>query len=229
MSTFRTPWRAVAAMFVLHGGLFGIWASRIPAVAAKHGLEPGALGLVLLVLAAGGILSSPVAGRAADRLGAYRMTRILALFYVCALGLLALAPTVATLALALLFFGVGFGAMDVTMNAWAGEVELQAGRPIMSVVSRVWSVGAGDLAQARGYAGGELRRRPSAPLHRGQRGSGALPALSVARGAWVSKTRVRQRCAGLRLSQGCASGGRLAVALAAASARAAWPTGGRSS
>ena len=45
-TALRTPWRAVAAMFILNGALFGIWASRIPGVAERHQLSPGALGLL---------------------------------------------------------------------------------------------------------------------------------------------------------------------------------------
>ena len=72
------PWRAVAAMFALNGALFGLWASRIPAFVDRHGIEPGALGLVLFAMAAGAILSFPIAGGLSDKMGAARATRRIA-------------------------------------------------------------------------------------------------------------------------------------------------------
>jgi len=150
MARLRSPWRAVAAAFLFNGALFGIWASRVPAVAEKHALSPGALGLVLLLMAAGAILSFPLAGRGADRIGAYRVNWLTALGYLVALGLLAFAPNVALLSAALFLFGATHGAMDVAMNAWAGEVEKAAGRPIMPSFHAMWSLGAG-LGAGSGY------------------------------------------------------------------------------
>ncbi len=150
MPDFRTPWRAVAAMFLLNGALFGIWASRIPAVSATHELDPGSLGLLLLCLAGGAITAFPVAGWAADRHGAATVTRKIAVIYVFALVALALAPGVLSLAALLFFFGATHGAMDVTMNAWAAEVERSGGKPIMSSFHAIFSVGAG-VGAATGY------------------------------------------------------------------------------
>ncbi len=57
---------AVAAMFSLNGALLGMWASRIPAFKDSLGLSHASLGLVLLFLAGGAILSFPVDGRISD-------------------------------------------------------------------------------------------------------------------------------------------------------------------
>lgn len=150
MEILRTPWRAVAAMFILNGALFGIWASRIPAAAETHSLEPGHLGLLLLLMAAGAITSFPLAGHAADRLGSAMVTRRIALAYILALVMLALMPNVWLLALALFFFGMTHGAMDVAMNAWAAEVERQSERPLMSSFHAMFSFGAA-MGAASGY------------------------------------------------------------------------------
>ncbi|KAJ54724.1 transporter [Actibacterium mucosum KCTC 23349] len=143
MSNLRTPWRAVSAMFVLNGALYGIWAARIPAIAEKHALGPGRLGLLLLLLAMGAILSFPLAGRAADRFGAYHVTLRIAVAYVAALIAIAWAPGLWTVAIALFLFGATHGAMDVAMNTWASEVERHIGRPVMSSFHAMFSVGAG--------------------------------------------------------------------------------------
>ena len=142
-SRLITPWRAVAASFALNGFLLGTWAARVPAVMERHGLSEGALGLQLLLMGLGALISFPVAGRQADRLGAVRVTRWLAAAYLAVLVLVGLAPGPVTLGAALFFFGMCHGAMDVTMNAWASEVEKHLGRPVMSSIHAMWSFGAG--------------------------------------------------------------------------------------
>lgn len=137
-------------MFILNGALFGIWASRIPAAASRHDLAAGQLGLLLLLLAAGAIVSFPVAGRMADRLGSFTVTRRIALAYLVSLVLIAVMPNVWMLALALFLFGMAHGAMDVAMNAWAAEVERKSGRPMMSSFHAMFSFGAG-LGAASGF------------------------------------------------------------------------------
>ena len=136
-------WRAVAAAFVFNGFLFGLWASRVPAFKARFDLEPGTLGLLLLLLAGGAIASFPLAGALSERWGAARFAWLCALGYAPALILLAFAPTVATLALALAFFGAFHGSMDVAMNGWAARVEARLRRPTMSVFHALFSLGAG--------------------------------------------------------------------------------------
>lgn len=146
MQSINTPWRAVAAAFALNGFLLGTWASRVPAVMEKHGLSEGALGLQLLVMGVGALISFPVAGRQSDRMGALVVTRLLTGGYLLALCAVGLAPVPMVLAVALFFFGMCHGAMDVTMNAWATEVEKHMGRPVMSSFHAMWSFGAGGGA-----------------------------------------------------------------------------------
>ena len=175
MSRRRTPWRAVAAMFLLNGALFGIWASRIPAVADTHALDKAALGLLLLCLAGGAIAAFPLAGRAADRYGAARVTRVLAGAYALSLIAVAISPSVAVLALTLLIFGAMLGGMDVAMNAWAAEVERARGRSTMASFHAMFSLGAG-LGAATGY--GAAANGLGVPAHFAG-GAVALAALTV--------------------------------------------------
>ena len=130
-------------MFFLNGALFGIWAARIPAFQLKFGFDAATLGLLLLCLAAGAIVSFPLAGVVSDRVGAARLTRLVAQAYVLALVLLPFATTPIMLGLALAFFGMTHGAMDVAMNGWGAEVEHRLGKPIMSSLHAVFSLGAG--------------------------------------------------------------------------------------
>ena len=72
MPSARKTWLAVAAAFVLNGGLFGAWASRIPSVVQQNAIDGGQLGLLLLLLALGAIVSFPLAGRASHGPGSSR-------------------------------------------------------------------------------------------------------------------------------------------------------------
>ncbi|SHJ15018.1 Major Facilitator Superfamily protein [Shimia gijangensis] len=134
---------AVAAMFTLNGALFGMWASRIPAFTDALQLDHATLGLLLLLLAAGAILSFPIAGRMTDKHGAALVTRLLGFANCAALILIAFSPGIATIAVALFLFGATHGAMDVSMNAWAAESDRASGKALMPVFHAVWSFGAG--------------------------------------------------------------------------------------
>ena len=73
--------------------LFGTWASRVPAFKESLELDPGLLGLLLLALAGGAIVSFPFAGALSEKLGAKQLTILCAAGHVPALVLLALAPS----------------------------------------------------------------------------------------------------------------------------------------
>jgi MFS family permease len=179
-----SPRLAVVAMFILNGALLGIWASRIPAIAATHALTPNLLGLLLLCLAAGAILSFPLAGRMVDTFGAASVTRGIALAYCAALIGLACAPNLPFLALALFLFGMAHGSMDVAMNVWATEVERAADKPIMASFHAMFSLGAG-LAAALGYVA--IKASIGVPLHFAvaSLSLGAI-ALAIASAPWAS-------------------------------------------
>lgn len=150
---------AVSAAFAFNGSLLGAWASRIPRLVDRFALTEGHLGLLLLVMGIGALMSFPLAGGMADRKGAYPVTCVLAAAYLLSLVAIALAPTVWVLGLAIFLFGACHGAMDVTMNSWAAEVERASGRSIMSAFHAMWSLGAG-----LGAGGGWLATHLGAPL-----------------------------------------------------------------
>lgn len=159
MPDIVTPWRSVAAAFALNGVLLGCWASRVPAVTEDFGLDEGALGLLLLVMGVGALVSFPIAGKLSDRYGAVRVTRWIAGVYLVSIALVGLAPVVPVLALALFLFGMCHGAMDVAMNSWAAEVERHMARSVMSSFHAMWSLGAG-----LGAAGGFVATTLAAPV-----------------------------------------------------------------
>ena len=61
---------AVTALFVLDGAVFGSWAARVPDVATRVGADHRTLGLALLCLSLGALVSMRVTGGWCARFGA---------------------------------------------------------------------------------------------------------------------------------------------------------------
>jgi predicted MFS family arabinose efflux permease len=137
----RRAWLAVALTFAVHGAANGSFATRIPWIRDRLGLSAGALGLALLMPAVGALLAMPITGVLVHRLSGRLVTRVLIGAFACSLALPPLAPSLAVLALALLVFGAVAGMADIAMNTQGVLVEERAGRPLMSGLHGVWSIG----------------------------------------------------------------------------------------
>ena len=122
---------------------FASWASRIPQVKAHLGLDPSQLGLVLLSLAAGSVLSLPLAGPIVARFGSRRT--VMATGALGGLGLIVVAVGyrigVAPVVAGLLCWGVASGTWDVAMNVQGAVVERLLGRSIMPRFHAGFSMG----------------------------------------------------------------------------------------
>ncbi|MEV0948221.1 MFS transporter [Rhodococcus sp. NPDC049939] len=151
--------RARVATFTLFGTcgfLFGMWVVHIPAIEAQTGIDHATLGTLLLVLGVGAIGGMQLSVPLADRVGSGRTAIIAGL----ALSITTIGPGLATgawqLGFALIVFGFTMGAMDVSMNSHAVDVEKRYGRPIMAAFHALFSVGgaAGALLGASTLAAG---------------------------------------------------------------------------
>lgn len=135
---------AVFAVFFAAGFVFSSWASRIPTVQSELGLNPGQMGLLLLVGSLGSIISLPLAGRLVGRFGARRtvLTSVLAIAVslACAVAFVHAGNPFLTGALLLLALA-GVGAMDVAMNFEGTIVEQRLGRAIMPHFHGCFSLG----------------------------------------------------------------------------------------
>ncbi len=144
--------RVVSAIFFMAGTIIGLWASRIPDIKVFTGLGESGFGLLLLVMAGGAFVAFPFTGAFIDRLGAAPTTKALTVAALVSFTLIGLAPTTPLLALSMFLTGFCFGALDVSMNAWGAEVESVLGKPIMSSLHGLYSLGAGAAAGAGGLA-----------------------------------------------------------------------------
>jgi MFS family permease len=153
----RAFW-GVMVSFVVHGLVVSTWVSRIAGVKTTLHLSDGMLGLSLLGAAIGSVTAIPICGALVTRYGNQRMAKWTGVGFCTALVPLALAWNLASLVLALMFYGVMAGANDVAMNAQAVATEKVLGRPTISRFHAMFSLGgilgasAGGFIAARGVA-----------------------------------------------------------------------------
>jgi fucose permease len=133
---------AVTTVFFVNGALTASWAPYIPRIKGDLELNARSLGFVLLAMAFGAVAAMPAAGLMVERFGARAtLAGAVALGYV-ALPFVLLAPSALSLALVLVFVGAATGVTDVAMNANGAAVEHRYGRPILSSLHALWSIGA---------------------------------------------------------------------------------------
>ena len=134
---------AVAAMllFLLFGLVYGSWVSRIPAVQNGLSLNDAELGLSLLSMSVGSILAMPVTGLLLRRWGNMWVVRGSTALLAFGLPFIITAGTQVQLTLVLLIFGIVFGTVDISANAYVVAMEHRLQRPMMSTMHGLFSVG----------------------------------------------------------------------------------------
>ena len=142
----------VFAIFFLNGFGFASFVVRIPEVQERLALGEGLLGLALLGVSLGSLVSMPLAGWLVSRFGSRRVVGVSALLSPLALSTAAFAPVLAALVGAFVFVGASAGTLDVSMNAHASTVEKGYGRRIMSSFHAAFSFGGLAGAASGGLA-----------------------------------------------------------------------------
>lgn len=132
---------ATASIFLICGTGMASWAPMVPFAKTRLGLNDADLGLILLALGGGALVTMPFTGAFINRFGSRRALLVSVTVLSLALPLLAIAPSPALLALFLFIFGAGVGATDVAMNAQAVVVERKMDQAIMSSLHGLYSVG----------------------------------------------------------------------------------------
>jgi predicted MFS family arabinose efflux permease len=132
---------ATRIVFFIAGFGMSSWAPLVPFARQRLGINDASLGMLLLCLGIGSLLAMPLAAPMASRLGCRPLIIASAVMLGLALPALAVAGGTFTLALSLLLFGMGLGAMDITMNIQAVVVERASGRAMMSGFHGFFSIG----------------------------------------------------------------------------------------
>ena len=133
--------KATQYIFLVCGFALSSWAPMVPIVKERLQLNDGNLGLLLLFLGAGAISMMPLSGYLSKLYGTRVVILISGLVAAIFLPILLVMPNPWMMAAALFIFGGGIGVIDVAMNSHGIHVQNRYGRPIMSSLHGLFSVG----------------------------------------------------------------------------------------
>ncbi|SEE87850.1 Predicted arabinose efflux permease, MFS family [Streptomyces sp. 3213] len=155
--TDLTRLRAVlTAFFALDGFIFAGWVVRIPAIKEQTGASAGTLGLALLGVSAGAVVTMMLTGRLCHRYGNHQVTVVCAVLLSLSVSLPPLTHSALTLGLVLLVFGAAYGGINVAFNSAAVELVRAMRRPIMPSFHAAFSLGGMVGAGLGGLVAGSL-------------------------------------------------------------------------
>ncbi len=137
----RRAQRATYFGFFAAGFGLACWAPLVPFAKTRLGVDDGALGLLLLCLGIGSIVTMPLTGWLSARWGSKPMIVAGGIGLALLLPLLSVVSAPLPFAALLFAFGASLGTLDVAINIHAVEVERTATRPLMSGFHGLFSIG----------------------------------------------------------------------------------------
>ncbi|MYR76485.1 MULTISPECIES: MFS transporter [unclassified Streptomyces] len=147
---------ALTVFFALDGFVFAGWVVRIPAVKYQTGASASTLGLALLGVSAGAVITMMLTGRLCRRFGGHAVTVVCAVLLSLSICLPAQTRSVLALGLVLLLFGAAYGGMNVAMNSVAVDLVAALRRPVMPSFHAAFSFGGMAGAGLGGLVAGSL-------------------------------------------------------------------------
>ncbi|MFF5184408.1 MFS transporter [Streptomyces sp. NPDC000345] len=132
---------AITAFFALDGFVFAGWVVRIPAIKEQTGASAGTLGLALLGVSAGAVVTMILTGRLCRRHGSHRITVVCAVLLSLGVTLPPLTHSALTLGAVLFVFGSAYGGINVAFNSAAVDLVAALRRPIMPTFHAAFSLG----------------------------------------------------------------------------------------
>ncbi|MFF2190388.1 MFS transporter [Streptomyces sp. NPDC058155] len=152
----------LTVFFALDGFLFAGWVVRIPAIKQQTGASASDLGLALLGVSAGAVVTMMFTGRMCRRFGSHPVTVVSSALLALSIALPAQTHSAPALGLVLLVFGAAYGSLNVSMNSAAVDLVAAMRRPVMSSFHAAFSLGGMVGAGLGGLVAGGLS--PSAHL-----------------------------------------------------------------
>jgi MFS family permease len=135
--------------FAALGIFWGAWGAALPAVQRQAQASDGELGLALVLVGLGALVSMRATGVLIDRVGP-RLTPLTIAAFGAAGILPALADSPGELYVFLLVVGATSGAMDVAINADAVRAEVRTGRSLLNLAHATFSAGVVAASLATG-------------------------------------------------------------------------------
>ncbi|MFI8002990.1 MFS transporter [Streptomyces sp. NPDC086010] len=132
---------ALTVFFALDGFLFAGWVVRIPAIKHRTGATASTLGLALLGVSAGAVITMMLTGALCRRYGSHAVTVVCGVLLSLSIALPARTGSALTLGLVLLVFGAAYGGMNVAMNSAAVDLVGAMRRPVMPSFHAAFSFG----------------------------------------------------------------------------------------
>lgn len=147
---------ALTVFFALDGFIFAGWVVRIPAIKEQTGASASDLGLALLGVSAGAVVTMTLTGRLCRRFGSHPVTVACGVLLPLSVALPPLTHSALALGLVLLVFGAAYGGINVAMNSAAVDLVAALRRPIMPSFHAAFSLGGMVGAGLGGLIAGSL-------------------------------------------------------------------------
>ncbi|MFD7446893.1 MFS transporter [Streptomyces sp. NPDC059909] len=132
---------ALTVFFALDGFLFAGWVVRIPAIKQQTGASASGLGLALLGVSAGAVVTMTLTGRLCRRFGSHPVTVAAGVLMSLSIALPAMTHSTLALGLVLLVFGTAYGGINVAMNSAAVDLVAALRRAVMPSFHAAFSLG----------------------------------------------------------------------------------------
>lgn len=132
---------ATRAFFFIGGFGTAAWAPLVPLLRERLMVGDDVLGMLLLCIGVGSLLTMPLSGALAMRLGCRRVVMTAAILFAVILLLVSCVDALVLAVPAVLIFGAVMGCIDVVVNIVAVLVEKGIRRRIMSGMHAFWSLG----------------------------------------------------------------------------------------
>ncbi|QOV47467.1 MFS transporter [Streptomyces chromofuscus] len=132
---------ALTTFFALDGFVFAGWVVRIPAIKEQTGASASTLGLALLCVSAGAVVTMMLTGRLCRRFGSHPVTVVCAVLLSLTVALPPLTHSVTALGAVLLLFGAAYGGINVAFNSAAVDLVTALRRPVMPSFHAAFSLG----------------------------------------------------------------------------------------
>lgn len=132
---------ATQFIFLVCGLAISSWAPMVPLAKDRLLLNEAELGFLLLLLGAGALIMMPLSGFFINKIGSRKVILIAVLLVAFILPCLLIISNLYLMSFTLFAFGCGIGTIDVAMNSHGVQVQNAYGKPIMSSLHGLFSVG----------------------------------------------------------------------------------------
>jgi fucose permease len=141
MNNLKRAKNATKIIFLVCGLAVSSWAPMVPFVKDRLRIDDGSLGLLLLFLGTGAILTMPLTGWLIHKIGTRIVISISSIVIAVSFPIVLSLNNWFEIAGMLFIFGSGIGSIDVAMNTHGVHVQNMADKHIMSSLHGLFSIG----------------------------------------------------------------------------------------